>query len=148
MSFPLNEQPFLATTTIVPKPSDDEDNFVQYLTRLYEDIAFAVNSKDFIFFTMPISNVPTDIPNVANFGAFLVAVSGVVSGQPAGVWALAKSTDNVVGQINVLSNDVGTGATWAGFLLTITCPAPFTNYKIAHNLATTADFNVRIITTQ
>lgn len=145
MSFPFNEQPFLATTTIVPKPSEDEDTFVQYLTRLYEDIAFAVNSKDFIFFTMPISNVPTDIPNVANFGAFLVAVSGIVSGQPVKTWSLVKSDANIAGVINILGTQAGTGI-WAGINLTVTSTA--TNFQIAHNLATTADFNVRIITTQ
>ena len=147
MTFPLIEQPFLATTTIVPKPSDDEDVFVQYLTRLYEDIAFAVNSKDFIFFTMSISAVAQDIPNVANFGAFFIAVSGVDSGQPTGTWALAKSDSGAVGiGLAGLTLQAGTVAPWVGVNLVITSTT--SNFQIAHTGASPGNFNVRIITTQ
>lgn len=151
MSFPQVQLPFLPPNTIVPNPVDQTDEFIRYLNRLYEDIAFAMNQKDFTFFEISISNAAEDIPNLPNFGAFFVAVSGTVSGQPAATWALVKSDVGIAGVGLVpITFQAGTGA-WAGNILTITSPAPGTNYQIAHNRATTptfsgsANFNIRIV---
>lgn len=140
--FPFNELP---ENTIVPPPSEDENDFIQYLNRLYEDIAFAVNSKDSIFFTIPISNAPTDIPNLPTFGAFILCVSGTQTGMPSYVWALTKNNSSLVGTVNILSNQVGTITPWVGATLTVTSTA--TNFQIQHSVATTANFNIRFLTT-
>lgn len=156
MTVPDVKLPYLARDTIVPDP-EDLPTFLQYLTRLYEDISICINSRDFIFFPIAISDVPTRIPNIPRNGAFLVCVSytdpivinGIEEYPPASVWALAKASPSAAGAINVLSFQAGVGATWGGIVLTITCPAPFNDYLIAHNLAaTTASFNIRIIGTQ
>ncbi len=145
MTFPQVELPLMPQSTIVPKPAD-ELTFVQYMMRLYEDLAFAINYRDFTFFEIPISDVASDIPNIPNFGAFIVCVSGVDSTQPVKTWSLVKSTSTGAGVINVLGTQAGTGV-WAATNLTITSTA--TNFQIAHNLAgVTANFNIRIIGTQ
>lgn len=145
MSFPQVSLPFLPPNTIVPSPTEQEAIFIQYFNRLYEDIAFAVNQKDFQFFTIEISNVPTNIPNIDNFGAFIVAVSGVDSSQPVKTWSLVKADANNAGVINILGTQVGT-LTWAGINLSVTSTA--TNFQIAHNRTTPGNFNIRIIGTQ
>jgi len=144
-SYPQVELPFLPPNTIVPPPSE-EDTYIQYFNRLYEDVAFAVNSKDPTFFQIPISATASDIPNIPNFGAYIVCISGTLSTLPSGTWALAKSDSSAAGVIAVLQTQAGTG-TWAAVNLTITSTA--SNFQIAHNLAnTTANFNIRIIGTQ
>ncbi len=136
--------PSLPTTTVVP---ENDDLFIPYLNRLYEDIAFTVNSKDPKFFTIPITDTPTNIPNLANFGAFIVAVSGQTSTLPTLTASLCKADATAAGVINVLGSQAGTGGTWGGITLTITSTA--TNFQIAHSLpATTGNFNIRIMGTQ
>ncbi len=145
MSFPQVDLPFLPPNTIVPSPTEQEDIFIQYFNRLYEDIAFAVNQKDFQFFTIEISSTPADIPNIDNFGAFIVAVSGVDSTQPVKTWSLVKSDANIAGVINILGTQAGT-VNWAGVDLTVTSTT--TNFQIAHNGALVGNFNIRIIGTR
>lgn len=146
MTFPKVELPFLPPNTIVPSPVDQEDIFIQYLNRLYEDIAFAVNQKDFQYFTIPISDVAQNIPNLNNFGSFIVAISGVDSSQPVKTWSLVKSDATIAGVINVLGTQAGSLA-WAATNLTITSTG--TNFQVAHNRANvTANFNIRITGTQ
>jgi len=149
MTFPIILLPVLPTFTIVPSPLDEEDTFLQYMMRQYEDIAFAVNARDFNYFTIPISDVAANIPNLPNFGSFMILVSGIASTQPTGIWVACKSTSTVAGTLgatNPLVSQVGSG-TWAGINLTITAGA--NNFQIAHNLAnTTADFSIRIVGTQ
>ena len=141
-AFTFNELP---DNTIVPT-LDQEDIFIQYVTRLYEDIAFAVNNKDNIFFTIPITNNPVNIPNIANIGSFIVCISGTLDGMPSYVWALTKSDANAAGAINILSNQNGTIAPWIGATLTVTSTT--TNFQIQHSVAnTTANFNIRFIST-
>lgn len=139
--------PFLPPNTIVPNPEDDTDTFIQYLNRLYEDIAFAVNSKDFSFFEISISSSYVNVPNLPNFGAYLLCVSGVDSTQPTGVWALCKSTDSSAGVgTTPLNSQAGSGS-WAGNVLTINAAAQ--NFQIKHDRAgVTANFNIRIVGTQ
>lgn len=153
MTFPISDRPFLPPNTIVPT---NEDLFVSYLNRLYEDIAFAVNNKDPIQFPMAVTSVAQNILNLPNFGAFIICVSGVdaerdinrvaIGWLPTITASLVKSDAGVAGVINVLGTQAGTG-TWAGINLTITATA--TNFQIAHNRAlVTGNFNIRIIGTQ
>lgn len=133
----------LAPNTIVP---EDKNLFISYFNRVYEDIAFIVNSKDSNFFPAPISSTAQNVPNLPNFGAFIVAVSGVDSTLPTGTWSLCKADATAAGSIAPLGSQVGTGA-WAGNALTITSTA--TNFQIAHDRAgVTGNFNIRILGTQ
>ncbi len=141
---PIVSQGVLPTSTIVPR--GNEDIFITYLTRLYEDIASAVNGKDVLFFSSPITSTATNIPNLANFGSFVVSVSGSTSTLPTIVVALTKADSGASGTIAVLGFQVGTGA-WAGNALTITSTT--TNFQIKHNrTGVTGNFNIRIIGTQ
>lgn len=145
MTFPILQLPFLPPNIIVPS-KDLDFTFVQFLMRLYEEIAFNVNARDYVAFIIPISDIPEDIPNLPNFGAFLLCVSGVDSTQPVKTWSLVKSDTNIAGVINILGTQAGT-VTWAGNNLTITSTA--TNFQIAHNRAGfTGNFNIRIVGTQ
>lgn len=154
MTTPNVKLPYLARDTIVPMP-EDVPTFLQYLTRLYEDIAICVNARDFIFFPIAISDIATDIPNIPRAGAFLVCVSynepdiigGIEEYPPCGVWALSKTSPTAAGVVTPISFQAGVGATWGGIVLTITSTG--TNFQIAHNLAsTTVGFNIRIVGTQ
>lgn len=144
----LPQVPFasLSPLTIVPHPVDDTDNFIQYLNRLYEEIAFVANARAVPYYTISISDVASDIPNLPSFGAFIVAVSGINSDQPVKTWSLVKSDESVAGVINILGTQAGTGD-WAAINLTITLTA--TNFQIAHNLAGVTDrFNISVTGTQ
>jgi hypothetical protein len=144
-TYPILQLPFLPPNIIVPVEGLDF-TFVQFLMRMYEEIAFNINARDYTFYTIPISDVAQDIPNIPNFGAFIVCVSGVDSTQPVKTWSLVKSTSTNAGVINVLGTQAGT-AVWAGINLTITSTA--NNFQISHNLASvTGSFNIRIIGTQ
>ncbi len=143
MTFPVIQQPNLPTTTIVP---ESEDLFIPYLNRVYEDIAFTVNDKDNTYFTAPITSTASDIPNVANFGAFIICVGGETTSLPTITASLCKASSSGAGSVAVLGSQAGTGA-WAGNVLTITSTA--TNFQIKHNRAgVTGNFNIRIIGTQ
>lgn len=146
MSYPQQVFANLAPLTVVPDPVDKTKEFLKWANRFYEEIAFVVNSRVIPFFSIEISDVAADIPNIAQFGAFLVCVSGINSTQPVKTWSLVKSTSTAVGVINVLGTQAGSGD-WAGINLTITSTA--TNFQIAHNLAaTTGVFNISVTTTQ
>lgn len=148
MTFPRVELPFLPPNTIVPV-KDLDDTFVQYFMRLYEEIAFNINARDYTFFPIAISPTAANIPNLPNFGAFFIAVSGVESGQPAGTWALAKADANAAGLgLAGITLQAGTIAPWVGINLVITSPAPFTNFQIAHTGTVPGNFNIRIVGTQ
>ncbi len=132
----------LPGNTIVPS-LQTEDIFIQYLNRLYEDIAFAVNNKDNIAFEMPISSTARDIVTLPRMGSFMIAVSGTTNTLPTGIWALCKSDSRVAGTIVSLNFQAGT-IDWAGNVLTVTSTA--TNFQIAHNRAgETGNFSIRII---
>lgn len=136
-------QPLLPPNTIVPV---NQDLFVPYLNRLYEDIASAVNSKDPKYYPMAITSTATDILNCPNYGAFLIMVSGVDSTLPTLTASLCKSTSGTAGSIAPLGSQAGSG-TWAGINLTITSTA--NNFQIAHNNAgVSGNFNIKLIGTQ
>jgi hypothetical protein len=136
-------QPLLPPNTIVPT---NDDLFVPYLNRLYEDIASAVNSKDPNFYPMAITDVAKNILNVPNFGAFIICVSGVETSLPTITASLCKASASGSGSVTGIGAQVGTGA-WAGNQLIISSTA--TNFQIRHNRAgATGNFNIRIIGTQ
>jgi hypothetical protein len=144
MTFPIIQRPSLPPNTIIP---EQENLFIEYLNRLYEDIAFTVNSKDYTAFTTSITDIASDIPNLPNFGAFIICVSGNTSGLPTITASLCKNSASLAGVINVLGTQAGTVAPWAAATLTITSTA--TNFQINHSVAaTTGNFNIRIIGTQ
>jgi hypothetical protein len=144
MTFPQIQRPSLPPNTIVP---ENEDLFIPYFNRLYEDIAFTVNSKDSTFFPAAITSTATDIPNLPNFGAFIICVSGVDSTLPTITASLCKSTAGSAGSVTNIGSQAGTGTTWAAATLTISSSA--TNFQIRHSVAgVTGNFNIRIIGTQ
>ncbi len=140
----------LPLTTIIPSPSD-EDLFLPYLTRLYEDIATVVNQKDNTYYTIPIGTTAMAIPNVPNFGAYLICVAGTEDGMPTTTYSLTKANSTANGVATNLSRQAGTTiggvTTWNGVNLTIASSA--TNFTIVHNAAagTIGNFNVRFIGT-
>lgn len=143
MTYPTTDTPSLDPATIVP---ESEDLFLPYLTNLYSDIAEAVNAKDNIYFDMAITSTAQDIPNVPNYGAFIICVSGTDSTLPTITASLCKADSAAAGSVATLGSQVGTGA-WAGNALTITSTA--TNFQIAHNRAgVTGNFNIKFIGTQ
>lgn len=143
MTFPIILLPSLPPNTVVPV---NEDLFIPYLNRLYEDIAFTVNNKDDSYFQIPITSTASDIPNLPNFGAFIVCVSGSDSTLPTITSSLCKADATAAGVVNGIGAQVGTAA-WAGNALTITSTA--TNFQIKHNRAgVTGNFNIRILGTQ
>ena len=141
---PLVNQPSLPPNTIVP---DNDDLFIPYFNRLYEDIAFTVNSKDAGAFPIAITSTATNIANLANFGSFVICVSGSTTGLPTITAALNKADMNSAGSIAVLGSQAGTVAPWVAATLTITSTT--TNFQIAHSVSgVSGNFNVRIIGTQ
>jgi hypothetical protein len=140
----------MTTRSVLPPNTDipkDEELFIDYLNRLYEDIAYAVNERDFIYFPMAITNTASPIINLPNFGAYIICVSGVNSGLPTITASLCKSAVGGAGVINVLGSQAGTVAPFAAATLTITSSA--TNFLINHSVAATSgNFNIRVIGTQ
>lgn len=143
MSFPIFEFPTLPTTTVVP---ENDDLFIPYMNRTYEEMAYAVNKKDNIYFPMAITSTAQNIINVPNFGAFVICVSGVDDTLPTRVVSLCKASKTGAGSIGNLGAQVGTGA-WAGNAIIISSTA--SNFQIRHDRAgVTGNFNIRIIGTQ
>lgn len=144
MSFPIIQRPSLPPNTIVP---EDKEFFISYFNRIYEDIAFAMNAKDYTFFPATISGTAANIPNIPNYGSYIICISGVDSGLPTLTASLCKSSSAAVGVINVIGSQAGTAGVWLAATLTITSTA--TNFQIRHSVAgTSGNFNIRIIGTQ
>ena len=143
---PINqayELPNLPPNTVVPT---DEELFVPYFSRLYEDIANIVNSKDDNYFPIAITSQYTNIPVLPNFGAFIVCVSGTNSTLPTITASLTKSDATAAGVAVTLGSQAGTGA-WAGFVLSFNAGA--TNFQIKHNnTGVPGNFNIKIVGTQ
>ncbi len=137
-------QPLLPPNTIVPI---NEDLFIPYLNRLYEDIASAVNSKDPKYYPMAISSSAQNILNVPSFGAYVICVSGVTDTLPTITASLCKASKTVAGSVAVLGSQAGTAVPWAAATLTITSTA--TNFQIRHSVGgLVGNFNIRLIGTQ
>ena len=136
-------QPLLPPNTIVP---ENEDLFIPYLNRLYEDIASAVNSKDPNFYPMAITDTAQNILNLPTFGSYIICVSGVQTNLPTKTASLCKADSTAAGSVTGIGAQAGTGA-WAGNTLIITSTA--THFQIRHDRAgVTGNFNIRIIGTQ
>ena len=143
MTYPISQLPMLPPNTIVP---DENKLFVPYFNRVYEDIAFAVNAKDNSYFPIAISSTASNIPNIPNYGAFIVCISGVDSSLPALTASLCKASEAAAGSVTTLGSQAGTGA-WLGKTLTITAAAA--NFQVAHNnVGAEVNFNIKIIGTQ
>lgn len=139
----IPSQPYLPPNTIVP---ENEDLFLPFLNRMYEDVAFAVNSKDFNNYTMAITSTASDILLIPNFGAFIICVSGTDSTLPTLTASLCKADSTASGSVTPIGSQVGTGA-WAGNALTITSTS--TNFQIAHDrTGVSGNFSIRVIGTQ
>jgi hypothetical protein len=140
----------MVTRSILPPNTDvpkDDDLFIDYFNRVYEDIAYAVNDRDFNQFPMAITDIAQPIINLPNFGAYIICVSGVLSGLPTITASLCKSDVAASGSIAVLGHQNGTVAPFSGATLTITSSA--TNFLINHSVASTSgNFSIRIIGTQ
>ena len=165
MSVPIVQRPYLLNTTIVPD-TNDLQTFLQFLTRLYEDIAFAVNQRDFVFFPMavpppanlvppnpPPEILPQQITNMPLFGSFVVCVSGEDAGLPCATYAINKADIFQAGVYTLLSSQAGNVAPWIGFNVTIQDnPAPPPTGEISITISNTStmtgNFNIRIIGTQ
>lgn len=150
MTFPVILLPSLPPNTIVPT---DDSLFIPYMNRLYEDVAFTVNNKDNNYFQIPISNTASNIPNIPNFGAFIICVSASRKADdnsypPTITASLCKSSAAVAGSIAVLGSQAGQGGgVWGAATLTISSTA--TNFQIRHSVANViGNFNIRIICTQ
>ena len=148
MTFPFVQLPNVPPSTIV---SQEIELFIPYFNRLYKDIAFSVNEKDHTAFPIQVTSTPQPIPNVPNYGSFIVCLSGSPTGNsssngsgfPTITASLCKSDQAAAGSVVVLGSQAGTGA-WAGISLTITSTA--TNFQIAHNRAgVSGNFNIRIV---
>ena len=144
MTTPSNtSMPNLPPSTIVPQ---NNDLFIPYFNRTYEDISYTVNAKVNKYFPMAITSSATNIVNLPGFGSFLLMVSGVASTLPTLTVSLTKADSTASGAIVVLGSQAGTGA-WAGNALTITSTA--TSFQIAHNRAgVSGNFNIQFIGTQ
>lgn len=143
MTFPTIQQPSLPPNTIVP---ENEDLFIPYLNQLYEDISYAVNSKDPKYFPLAVTSTAQNIPNVPNFGAFIICVSGESSTLPTITASLCKADSTAAGSVATIGSQVGTGA-WAGNTIVLSSTA--SNFQIRHDRAgVTATFNIRVIGTQ
>ena len=137
--------PYLPPNTILPN-TEEVDSLVQYWNRIYEEIAYNVNSRDFAEYPTSISSTAQNIVAVNTFGAFIICVAGFEPTQPTMTASLCKSSSTAAGVINVLGQQAGTGA-WAGNNIIITSTA--TNFQIRHDRANvTANFNIRLIGTQ
>lgn len=139
--------PFLPPNTIMPSPVDQEDIFIQYFNRLYEDIAYTVNQKDFRFFTIPVPTTATKIPNIPNQGAFIICVCGQENGMPALTASLIKTDSSAAGFSSNIQIQQGTTGVWLGVNLQIGSTA--TNFTIVTNAVagTVGNFNIKIIGT-
>lgn len=137
-------QGIVPRSTVVPA---EEELFTPYFTRTYEDLADAINAKEGSYFLAPITGTATNLPNVANFGSYIVCISGEESGLPCLTAALCKSDSNIAGSIVPLTFQAGSIAPWIGVTVTITSTA--TNFQIAHSAAgQSGNFNIKIIGTQ
>jgi hypothetical protein len=110
MSIPDVQLPYLPPNTIVPEEYDY--TFIQYFNRIYEDIAFAVNARDFVFFTIPIDNKYKTIPNLPLFGSFFILVSGETPGLPCVTTVVNKADIYQKGFTSEIAQQDGNVAPW------------------------------------
>lgn len=140
---------------------ENPDDIPWFMANLYQNLAQAINFRDFVHFPMAIGTTPTPIQNMTNFGAYMICVggtnqvvqpSGVISWLPSAVWIVAKTQDTVAGTLPAATtSQPGVGGGWAGSNLALT--SMLVNgrqvYALNHNATgLTGSFNVRIVGTQ
>lgn len=164
MTFDINfndnfQRGYLPQSIIWP---ENEDDIPWFMSKLYDQMVSSINSRDFGYFQMAISDKATPIPNMTNFGSYMICVggssqvlneyTGVINWLPSYVWVSTKTQDTQAPAApNLLSSQVGIGDTWSGATLTLSDIAVngVRVYALNHNKAgKTASFNVRIIGTQ
>lgn len=152
ITFPNSPFSDLAFTTIVPSPSDEE-LFVPWLTRLYEDLATVINNKDWVSYTIAVGAVKQAIPNIPNLGAFIICIAGTMDGMPACTYSMIKTNSTAAGVPSLIQTQAGTtigsNTAWNGVKLLISTTASSTNFQINHDGASSliGNFNVRFIGT-
>jgi len=120
------QYPNLPTSIIWPENPKD---IPWFMTRLYEEMAFAINQKDNGIFQMAISENPTQIPNLDTTGSYLINVSGSepyidsngrTNYWPSYIFQLTKVDPNADGDWTSTQNTDGVGPTLGAVALTIT----------------------------
>jgi len=153
------QQANLPQSIIWPENPDDVPWFMM---RLYEQLVFAINNKDSVYFKMAIGTSAVPIQNIAETGSYIVCISGSdVYKDATGlnywkteVFAVTKTQPNVNGTSASLSSQAGSGVTLAASAYTLSYGTISTNstntyLKINHNIAgVTGSFNVRVIGTK
>lgn len=158
------ELPHLPQTIIWP---DDPEDIPWYMTRLYEQMAFSINDRDFDYFPMAITSTATIIPNLQASGSFILCVSGSepyidANGKtnywPTQTWALNKTSPLANGNAVTLGTaQAGSGPSLSGVTYTLSQSTQSSSidtsgyiyYFIKHSKTdVTGSFNVRIIGTQ
>lgn len=161
MTSPNVQRAYLLNTTIVPELKD-AFTFNQFLTRVYEDIAYAVNQRDYVYFPIdvppaPAAGPPVILPkaiqNMPLFGSFIVCISGIKPGLPCATYAVNKADIYQAGVYTLLSSQAGNVAPWIGFNVTLQDnPTPPTSGEIDITISNTStmtgNFNIRVIQTQ
>lgn len=144
MSVPITFRPNLTSTTTIP---EDPALLVPYLTRQFEDISTSVNSRDFNFFPMAVSNIPASIINLPTFGSYVICISGATSGLPCLIAAVCKSSSTAAATIATLVSQAGTVGAFLGATLTLTSTS--SNIQVNSSVSgTPGNFNIRFIGTQ
>jgi len=152
--------PTLPVSIIWP---EDPDEVPWFMARLYEQMAYAINSKSNGIFQMAISDVPTLIPNMNAFGSYIVCVSGSgpyedstgLNYWPCQTYSMTKSDPEAGGNATAITiGDPGVGTTLGGVTYAInqdTLGNGSTNtyFYIRHTApGITGSFNVNILGTQ
>jgi hypothetical protein len=133
---------------------------------VYEDIAYAVNQRDFVYFPIDVPPPPTavgvvpvilpkPIQNMPLFGSFLVCISGIKPGLPCATYAVNKADIYQAGVYTLLSSQPGNVAPWGGFNVTLQdnplAYRPATGeieITISNTSTMTGNFNIRVLQTQ
>jgi hypothetical protein len=154
------QYPNLPVSIIWP---DDPSEVPWFMARLYEQMAFAINSKDNGIFQMAISNTPTLIPNMNNIGSYLVNVGGTeeyvdekgeLNYWPTAIFQMTKTEPKQEGAITSPQTQDGRGPTLLDVALRVTQQKVPVNtgpyyYFIQHDGPNiTGSFNVNIQGTQ
>jgi len=119
------QYPNLPVSIIWPENQEDVPWFMM---RLYEQMAYAINSKDNGIFQMSIGDSFVRIPNMNSSGAYIINISGAgpyvdslgrINFWGASVFLVTKSDPSAAGLDTEPQSQPGTGPTLnnAGFLL-------------------------------
>ena|SRR3990167_7795814 len=154
------QYPNLPVSIVWPENPDEVPWFMQ---QLYDQLAFAINSKDNGIFQMAIGDDFTLIPNMNSFGSYLINISGsgpyvdsngILNYWGAAIFQVTKSTPTAAGTDTMTQVQVGTGPTLTGASYDLDyqeIPVGSNQFYtvIRHNIpGITGSFNVNIQGTQ